>query len=592
VSGVAAFLRRGRSDSPVVEGMFGAAPHRGSVVETVDIGHARLGVCNDPDFPEATLSVDGDLAVVFTGQLDNLAELAKDLQRRGQAPRSMTPAGVLLAAFRADGATTPNRLRGVYSAVISDGRKLWCLRDHVGFETLFYREDENGVYVANEVKQVLRGSGLGGGPDLEIVESIFYAQDYDESLCAVDGVRRVQRATLLEADEHETRWRRYWEPESLLETARLSEEEVVERFDALMSQAAARALTGNDIIALSGGIDSPAVSAYAAPEHLKLSERPLSAYTAIYPDYPSADELVYTKDVAAQVGIPLDTYIPKPQRLDRLEHWVRLFDQPWPIWSPEGAVDRFTEARDRGFRNILTGEIAEELVGGSRHLAGHLLLHGRLRPLLRHIKSKRDRGTTVPSILRELAATFAPRWLVAARQSNNPRISVPSWMDDSPVRDRLAREAVPTLDRWRLFQVGVFTGVGISGEANQICQSYCGVRVRSPWADVDLWEFFLSLPAQTKQPGAQSKAMVRQLLRGKVPDSVLDRTDKTLMNDWFLAECVDYPSLRRWLTQPPHRVRGVDYDLLADELHRGDMNLSDYLWAKDLAVVHAFLALW
>ncbi len=57
---------------------------------------------------------------------------------------------------------------------------------------------------------------------------------------------------------------RYWHPERMLETARLTPDEIQERFDELMIQAATRMVAGDDVVLLSGGVDSPAVAAYAA----------------------------------------------------------------------------------------------------------------------------------------------------------------------------------------------------------------------------------------------------------------------------------------------------------------------------------------
>jgi hypothetical protein len=37
-------------------------------------------------------------------------------------------------------------------------------------------------------------------------------------------------------------------------------------------------------------------------------------------------------------------------------------------------------------------------------------------------------------------------------------------------------------------------------EAGEICATLAGVTVGRPFADIDLWEFFLSLPAEIKYP--------------------------------------------------------------------------------------------
>jgi len=80
-------------------------------------------------------------------------------------------------------------------------------------------------------------------------------------------------------------------------------------------------------------------------------------------------------------------------------------------------------------------------------------------------------------------------------------------------------------------------------------------------------------------------------LRGRVPDSILDRTDKTHFHVYIMAS-VDYEELGRWVRDPQVRVRGVDYAMLAQRLDARDLTLPEYIWAKDLAGVHAFLGLW
>jgi asparagine synthase (glutamine-hydrolysing) len=115
--------------------------------------------------------------------------------------------------------------------------------------------------------------------------------------------------------------------------------------------------------------------------------------------------------------------------------------------------------------------------------------------------------------------------------------------------------------------------------------------VRMPWADVDLWEFFLSLPAEVKFPDGRMKPLVRDLMRSKIPDSIVDRKDKTVLNEFVIAG-IDYPSLRKWLINPDKRMPGVNYALLAEHLEREDLDLFGYIWAKDLAGIQAFLAQW
>lgn len=593
MGGIAAILSRaGEPDLAAARRMLAAAPHRGDQVRALRHGRCVLAVSDRPDGTETALESEDGRAAAFVGTLDNADELAKDLDRRGVHPFSMTPAGLVLAAFHEFGDDAPAHLRGAFVAAVTDGRRLLACRDHVGFETLFCRRDRNGFYAASEAKQIVAGAGIPREPDLEILRRIFYTDIVDHRRCSLRGVERVLAGTSVSSEDG-TPPRRYWDPSHLLETARLAPGDVAERFAELMDRAVARTLTGADAVALSGGIDSPAVAAFAAPEHLRRSGRPIGALSSVYPSVPSADERDYIEEVASFLGMPLHTYTPQPQRLDRLADWVWLFDGPWSIWSPFGAEEQLALARDLGFRTILTGNLAEQVASMQRFLSAHLLARGRLGALTRYLGLQRSEGSSLYRLVRQCAAALVPQWLVGAYLRYRPALAAPPWIDRRRAGAGASRGAAAGRRLWVANQVGVFAdGSSLSLEASAICQVRAGVRIRMPWADVDLWEFFVSLPAEVKFPEPQSKALIRRLLRGRVPDRILDRADKTVLNDWFQTTSIDYPSLRRWLLEPRYRMPGVDYDALASQLARESLDVAGYVWAKDLAAIHAFLEQW
>jgi asparagine synthase (glutamine-hydrolysing) len=573
--------------------MLAAAPHRGSRDRVITLGRCSLGVRDGDGRQEATIHTDDTLSAAFVGRLDNVDELAKTLQDDVLAPGATTPAALLVSAFRRFGERTPGLLRGVFAAAVTDGSRLWSFRDHVGFDTLFCAQEAGDALVASEAKQVAAAMRTPPGPDLETLRRIFYVNVEDHTRSALKGVRRVLAGTLAVADGERIRWRRYWDPAHLLESARLSPDEVADRFEELMSQATARVLIGEDVVSLSGGIDSPTIAAFAAPAHLELTGKPVAALSSVYPEFPSSDESSYIEEVAEAFSMPLHTYVPEPQDLTRLQEWVRLFDGPWSIWSPFGAEERFRLARERGFRTILTGNLAEQVMSMQQFLVSHLLTHGRVGAVARYVS--RERAGSVPwrRIARQVVPAFVPRWAMAAYLRYHPALRTPDWLDRARVGEARGRHALPGRKMWAASQLGAFrNGSSLTLEADAICQARYGVRIRMPWADVDLWEFFVSLPAEVKFPEPRSKALVRRLARGRVPDRILDRTDKTVLNDWLTSTSIDYDSLRRWLIRPNYRMPGVAYERLAQRLEQENLDLASYIWAKDLAAIHAFLDLW
>jgi hypothetical protein len=117
------------------------------------------------------------------------------------------------------------------------------------------------------------------------------------------------------------------------------------------------------------------------------------------------------------------------------------------------------------------------------------------------------------------------------------------------------------------------------------------VTVHRPFGDIDVWEFFLSLPAEIKYPDLRSKTLLRRLMRGRVTDRILDRRDKTVFDDHVMSQ-IDYGVLEQFLLEPDQRIRGVDYERLAARLDRRDLTLIDWLWMNDLVRIHAFLKQW
>ncbi|HXV58584.1 MAG TPA: asparagine synthase-related protein [Gaiellaceae bacterium] len=568
--------------------MLAASPHRGDRTEVASLGACTLGVSYLDGRDEATLAVDDTLAVAFAGALDNAADLAA---RFGVTGEKAPAAAVVLSAFRAVGAKAPALLRGTYACAVTDGARLWAFRDHVGLETLFYRSEAEMLYLASEVKQVLHGAGVSPEPDLDAVEALFYGDLEDPKVCALRGAERLVGATLLTGRPGSVEISAYWDPASLLESAKLSPAEATERFRELFAQAIARMLTGSDAVSLSGGVDSPPIAAYANRESLRRWARPIAALSAVYPSYPESDESTWIALVAERLGLPLHTYEPGPQRLDRLQFWVRLFDGPWSTWSPDGTAERCTQAQALGFTTLLSGEFAEQVSAIRAYLVSHLLWHGRLSGAAAQLRSQHAAGLGRRHLLAELTEAATPRAVQARRFRRHPADFLPRWIDLDRLGRRDAGHALPARRRWARAQLPFF-GADPVGEADVYSHALYGIRARRPWADVDVWELFLSLPAEVKFPDYRMKGFTRIALRGDVPDEILDRRDKTYMNRWFEEMAVDYPAVRQWVARSDYRVPGVDYARLGEELERGDLPLPRYLWARDLAAVHAFVDLW
>jgi asparagine synthase (glutamine-hydrolysing) len=595
----AAVLTRSlRPDPSVVDRMLAASPHRGTEISHHACGLAILGASNHADRVDSTIASSGESAAVFSGRLRNVRELTKTLTDAGFPPTSSDPAEILLCACRAFGhAAAANRLRGEFAAVVTDGRRLWCIRDHLGIKPLFYRDEPRAFFAATEVKQVLAGAQLNREPDLEVLEQMFYARAPEDMPSAYKGVSRLRKSAILAVlPDRAAAPEVYWHPDRLLETARISPDEVEPRFVELFEQAVARGLTGSDIVSLSGGIDSPAVAGFAAPLYRTLTDKPLAALSMIFPDHPKVDERPYIETVTRQLGMTLYTHRLKARAVDDLEQWCKVFDGPIPTLNAPQLLEFYREASRLGFTNVLTGELAEPVIDLRAHLTGHLFLHGRWRALSGLLRTQRRQGASLRQLAQQLGSPLVPggfaNWYLTFRGLDAPQ-RIPNWLDKNKVRELPFRRDLmaPARRRWLSLQTLPLQGCSITMEAGDMCAAIGGVTVARPFGDIDLWEFFLGLPAEIKHPDLKSKTLIRRLLRGRVPDTILDRRDKTVFNDHVMSQ-IDYPLLRRHIVSSKYRMIGVDYAALADRLNRQDFTLYDWIWINDLVRIHVFMNQW
>ncbi len=574
---------RGLPDPAVVERMLTAAPHRGNAVVTSTIGRTILGIVEGQ---WSSLGTDGPWVCALLGPLDNIDDLAREL-----GVSSENSASVVAAAFGRWGDGAAVRLRGAVAGIVTDGERGWAFRDHIGGRTFFYRDDGDFWCGATEAKQVVAGAGLTRRPNVEAVTRTYFRGTSPDS--ALQGVKRLMYGSLLNVGGGAVRESRFWDPDpALLESRSITLEEAREQLRGLLESVAGRTVHGADAVALSGGIDSPMVAAFAAPAHLSRFGQPLGAYTFVYPDQATVDESKYTRVVADHLGIHLTEVVPTGSPLDDIERWLYLADGPWDSTPMSIAAQGYTAAADLGANQVLTGTLAEYVFTISRFVLGHLASHGRWQALQRQLSVRRQSGRSRRSLVKQLVRELTPAPLATAYATATRHRSnfFPAWTHPEVLGGSRFVTALrdPVRKRWSRPTLSATKGTTTTSEAIEACAASVGITVRNPLADIDVWEFFLSLPMEVAYPDTTPKSFVREAMRGLLPDEILDRRDKTVF-DANVLDTVPWDRLTSRLSSPEMRIDGIDYELLAARLSRRTMEPVELVWAYDLAAVHAFL---
>ncbi|HEX2153484.1 MAG TPA: asparagine synthase-related protein [Acidimicrobiia bacterium] len=577
--------------------MLAAAPHRGDQTDLISFPGGAIGVSHrGTNRNESGIGRAGEHIAAFAGQIDNIVSLAREHgidTGPSTHPDGGTTARLLAAGFASEGVDLLRKLRGVFTVALAAPGEVVVARDQLGFKALYHAERNGAAYFANEPHQVLAGASIPADPNMAFLHGSLFGQPEETDETAMTGVLRFPRASWARVSNGAPRPVRYWDPSPLLEGSDMDADEATEELAHRLQAGIRRAVRGNEAVALSGGIDSPIVAAYAAHPHMDSSGKPLKAISAVFPHLPDVDESKYIEKVVERYGLEWHPFVQKAKAMDDIELWVRRLGNPGKNLSIPEVAEMYQLANSLGATTVFTGELAEFVYAYHLDLLAYLMSTLRLGAAGHHIRERRLRGQGWASIARELGRSMAPSPLLYWWLRSGTRRALPPWIDFERLAGRNSPFDYPwARRRWRQLEIApAVSDFSQNLDDLDVVAEHCGVNVRMPIADVDTWEFMISLPAEVKYPNPKRKTLVRQAMRGVLPDEILDRQDKTFFNSHML-ETADYGSLQRWILKTDFRLDGIDYDSLEDHLAAQAMGPGELDWVYDLARIHAFIAQW
>jgi len=587
--GIAGFWTCGPSGpdgEAILERMNDALAHRGPdgrgvyCKDGVGLAHTRLAVVDRTGGAQPFLSEDGQTAVVLNGEIYNHPELRQSLLREGRQFRTRSDTEVLLGLYQAHGTRAIERIRGMYAFAIWNrrDRTLWLGRDRVGIKPLYYSWDGATFVFGSELKALLRHPSVRPVVDESAVDDFLTFGYVPAPRTIFRGVRKLEPGHTLEVSERGVRCARYWDLDFGADSSwhrRAAEEQV-----RVMLRRVVDAELGADVSVgalLSGGIDSTAVLRF-------MSERMgegIPTFTATFPgveDEDRAHAILAAREYAAgwhEVQVPE----PSSETLDRLA-WH--FDEPFADPSAVPTYLVSGEAR-RTVTVCLTGDGGDEAFGGYRRYRANevrrsvrgLVAADRSPALLTVAGRLAPEGSWVPKPLRLGAllrdAARCPRTAYRTEMT----IAAPT-MKERLYREEFRRgleghdpysilnahfERAADWDSTAQLQYADFKTYlpdDILTKVDRASMAH-GLEARVPLLDPGLLEFVAGLPSSAKVGRRRGKRLLRDSLRGLVPDRILARRKRGFT-----------PPLSRWL------AGGVG-DLLEQRVLRGESAAAAYL---------------
>src|ERR1051326_999314 len=186
----------------VTQRMFARGRDAGGIYLSADgrvgLGSRRLAIIDlNEEASQPLTDVDGDLTIVFNGEIYNHRELRARLEKRGARFRTTSDTEVLLQLYRYHGREMVELLRGMFAFAIWDSRegKMFVARDPYGIKPLFFADDGKTIRIASQVKALLAGEAVSRTHDPAGIAGFFLLCSVPEPFTMFEAIRRVEGGT-------------------------------------------------------------------------------------------------------------------------------------------------------------------------------------------------------------------------------------------------------------------------------------------------------------------------------------------------------------------------------------------------------------
>jgi asparagine synthase (glutamine-hydrolysing) len=535
-----------------VERMVRTLNHRGPdeegsvLLPGVGLAMRRLSIVGIAGGQQPFANEDGTMQVVANGEIYNFPDVKRELIARGHTFRSRSDVEVLVHAYEEYGESFLTRIRGMFALALWDARTrtLIAARDRAGEKPLYYTQTPHGLRLASEIKALLSRPEVDRTLDVEALDQFLTYEYVIAPRTIFKSIRKLPPAHYLVYRNGEVTIRQYWDAADVA-VREWTDEDAVETLRETLGRAV-RSQMMSDVplgLFLSGGIDSSAVG-------VMLRDAPggsdVSSFSMGFDDG-SYNELPYARQVAQICGTKHHEGTVTPDVAGLFDRLIVHLDEPFADVSlfPTFLVSQM--AREH-VKVVLTGDGGDELFGGYDAYQAEALARKWEGVLPNRVTRAADRilGMVPPTDRKKGMVNKAQRfvdglahapssiahyrWMTFLGPEQKSRLYAPRFQEAlvasdvyEPVRSALGRAGGDDLLNRQLYaDLCVYLADDILVKVDRMSMA-TSLETRAPFLDVDVMELAFSMPGHLKVRDGRRKFVVKEALRGLLPDAILNR---------------------------------------------------------------------
>jgi len=527
--------------------------------DNVALGHRRLSILDETDSGVQPMHYkNGRYTIAYNGEIYNFIELRDELIKKGYVFNSNTDTEVVIAAYDCWGEKCLDKFNGMWAFSLWDSKEniLLLSRDRFGVKPLYYLEQGNDFIFASEVKgihywlgkkartndrilaQISSGSRLHHGTNETHLENV-YSLPAGHNIIIRKGKLSIYKWYALKSVDV---------PDNLQGQA--------DEFKKIFTDACNLRLRSDVSIAscLSGGLDS---SSIVSTIHKKLSvknnERRSSDYhKAFTMSFKGAytDEGASAKSLANELGFGFNAIEMTEPSIDGLELALGAMDGPMPNLAFYPIYELYSSIKKNNIKVTLDGMGPDEMLGGYYPLGDALKASFenrnpswafdvfktyRNKGENQFYSAKREANSILYHLLLDTAASLVKnKSLEFGKSSIDYSASTPNGLDSF---------------QGHLFNSFFQNTLPMLLNQYESCSMANSIESRMPFLDYRLVEYSFSLPNASKVGGGFTKRILREAMKGVVPQRILK--DKLKLGfhppqiEWFNNS----NSMREWMME-------------------------------------------
>lgn len=509
-------------------------------------GFRRLSIIDLSHAADQPFSMpDKGLHLTFNGEIYNYLELRQELEAKGHIFLTHSDTEVLLHSYAEWGEDCVTHFNGMWAFAIIDERRnlVFCSRDRFGIKPFYYANVSDEFFWGSEIKQFFT-AGVPKHINENVVRDFLdrAVTDHTTETFFKDIYQLKAGHSMIVplpkgSEQVQPQIQQHWKLQADPQYANMSYEAAQQKFVELFS-ASIKLRFRSDVpvgSCLSGGLDSSSIVSQAAT----LLQHPIHTFTSRF-DSPKFDESYYAKLVPQQYPNvqPHFCSLNEEILLREIDQLIYHQDEPFGTFGIMAQWEVMKLARKNNVTVLLDGQGGDELLGGYRKYYAfflkELLQTGSLGLFAKNayylIKNKEFNFFHKEGIYRYLGLSGKRNYLSEKGRKLQPLANIglgsATTMNDK-AREDIEKFSYPPLLRYE--------------DRNSMAHS---IEARVPFMDYRLVQFIYSLPATFKIRNGYTKALLRDSLKGTLPNEIRTRISKlgfaTPQSDWMAGSLNQY----------------------------------------------------